>query len=315
MRDVYNGTAGNAVATAIADASGTATAKPYAVDGNGGPRPDQRGAALAIGSAIGKGGIIPSIAIDTNLFSPNRAAEAEVTNPLPANAPGRAAANNQAEATIHGPAPAPPNGPLQGLAIVVGAPLRSDVQAAAVGDPVVTQFILKAGHTVLGLNTLGGQYVDLETGTPGVFEPAGTAGPSVTSTSSALYTLDAYRLSRGDLELGLLGSTFTGSGFDSLEFRVIEGGATILDRTFTDPFAATGYFDDHVLDLGSPTGGSSGSLDLEFDLILTTSKVGDGFSVAFLDASVPEPSSLALLAGASVALAWLSLRRAHAGRR
>jgi hypothetical protein len=320
IRPVYNGQAGGAVATALADASGTATARPNATAGNGGPRPDQRGLALALGRAVGAGGIIGSVAISTNLFRDVRDVEANVTNPLPARAGGgRAAATSQTEAIIGGSAPAPPpKETLQGLAVAVGAPLHSDVVTASAGKPVVTQAILSAGTTVLGLTSLGLRYVDLESQTPGVFEPIGTEGPSVTAISSVTYTLDRLRLGNQDLMLGLLDSSFTGSGFDSLEFRVVEDGTTIRDLLFPNLAAATSFFNDKVLDLGSPIGDSSSPLALRFDLLLTASKVGDGFTTDFLVASVPEPSGVVMLgtalAGLS-AIVWFRRRRTVVDRR
>ncbi len=180
--------------------------------------------------------------------------------------------------------------------MAIGDPLHSDVLTATAGDPVINHMLLSGGQTVLGLASLGGQYVNLESTTAGVFEPVGTAGPSVTSTGSVDFSLESLALEGEDLKLGLLGSSFTGSGFDSLEFQVIENGTTIRDLLFTNLGAATNYFNDNVLDLGALTASSSGNLDLEFDLVLSTSKVGDGFDTNFLFAgpSVPEPSTLVM---------------------
>jgi hypothetical protein len=140
----------------------------------------------------------------------------------------------------------------------------------------------------------------------------------VTSTSSDTFTLSPLGLTGRDLKLGLLGSSFTGSGFDRLEFKIVENGTTIRDLSFSSPTLAASVFNDQVIDLGSPVAGSSGSIALEFDMILTTSKVGDGFDADFLVATpVPEPSSLVLgLLGTAtvVGFACRRCRRRH-GRR
>src|SRR5262249_49723956 len=141
------------------------------------------------------------------LFRNVRMVTATNTSPLPVlPAGGRAAAAGQTEAIVGGSAPAlTPNQTLQGLAVGIGDPLHPDVLAAGAGKPVVPQQIINTSSTVLGLGALGGQYVTLESSTPGVFEPLGTAGPSVTSTSSVDFTLNASALAGEDLKLGLLG--------------------------------------------------------------------------------------------------------------
>src|SRR5262249_57489518 len=127
-----------------------------------------------------------------------------------------------------------------------------DVLGAAAGKPKVTQGIVSSPVNLLGLASLGGRYVDLETSTPGVFEPPGTSGPSVTSTSSDTFTLSPLGLTGRNLRLGLLGSSFTGLGFDRLEFKVVENGTTIQDLSFSNPTLASSFFNDHLIPLAHP---------------------------------------------------------------
>ena len=59
-----------------------------------------------------------------------------------------------------------------------------------------------------------------------------TASGSRTYTDTIAWTLNTTGLS-GDLIAGLINDQSFGSGFDSLDFNVVENGTTIFDKTFT----------------------------------------------------------------------------------
>jgi hypothetical protein len=133
---------------------------------------------------------------------------------------------------------------------------------------------------------------------------SGTAGTSLTYTNSARFQLDTSSLS-GELKVGLLNLQYTGSGFDSLSFDIIESGVITseLDYTFSSLSMAQIFFRDDVIDLGSVSNLGSGDLDLTFNFALTGNALGQGFNTDFLFATVspsstaaPEPAPPLLLA-------------------
>jgi hypothetical protein len=119
---------------------------------------------------------------------------------------------------------------------------------------------------VFGLGTEGASY-------------STTASGSLTYTSTIAWTLDTTALS-GDLIAGLINDQSFGSGFDLLDFNVVENGTTIFDQTFTTLSAAQTFFTNHALDLGTFTSGPNQVIDFNFSL--TTSGSGTGFGAQFL---------------------------------
>ena len=95
------------------------------------------------------------------------------------------------------------------------------------------------------------------------------------------------------LLLGLIDATVTtGSGFQSLLFRIVTPNATI-ENLFTDLGQAQSFFHDRVLDLGQLQ--SSSELPIAVTLRLTSTGGGDGLDGTFVVGVVPEPSSWILL--------------------
>ena len=86
-----------------------------------------------------------------------------------------------------------------------------------------------------------------------------------------------------DLIVGLLDPVGSGD-FDTLRFRILREGATVLDQSFGDFAAALAYFGDHALDFGALNAGLSGDgiLDLDFLLDYTTGELGAGFAFDFI---------------------------------
>ena len=182
----------------------------------------------------------------------------------------------------------------QSAVYATALPQVSDVAAATVNTPRVTAGLnlFSPSTTVLGLVDMGGAY------------SSGTAGASLTYTNSAEFEMSLSNLS-GELKVGLLDPLYTGSGFDSLTFDIVESGAANqqFDYTFTSPNAAVMFFQDDVLELGPLSGFNSGALDLTFDFALTASASGQSFNTDLLFAVVgspaiaaPEPASLTFVA-------------------
>jgi hypothetical protein len=71
-----------------------------------------------------------------------------------------------------------------------------------------------------------------------------------------------------------------GSGFDSLDFNVVENGTKIFDQTFTSLSAAQTFVTNDALDLGTLPIGPNQTIDVNFSL--TTSANGAGFGAQFL---------------------------------
>jgi hypothetical protein len=120
--------------------------------------------------------------------------------------------------------------------------------------------------SVLGLATEGASY-------------STTASGSRTYTSTIAWTLDTTAVS-GHLIAGLINDQSFGSGFDSLDFNVVENGTTIFDQNFTTLSAAQTFFTNHALDLGTFTSRPNQVIDFNFSL--TTSASGTGFGAQFL---------------------------------
>jgi hypothetical protein len=175
-----------------------------------------------------------------------------------------------------------------------GLPSKSDSQAALAGQPNV-QAYFGPGSTVLGLISWGG-------GSNG-------DGVSHTWTSSTTVSFSLAEPLSHDLILGLLSTGYTGNGFDSLAFDVLDNGNEIFSAYYTSASVFAADLPDTAYDLGS----DSGVETLEFDMSLMTSAPGDSFqmSVIYGDGAlglVPEPCGALLMALPAFALC-LRLRR------
>ena len=110
---------------------------------------------------------------------------------------------------------------------------------------------------------------------------------------------------------GLVGSTATGGGFDSLHFVMTREGIAVVDQTFADLGSANTYFGDHTVDFGAIGSNLTGLLDIGLELKVTAHG-GDGFTANLLIANatpasgVPEPSCLAV---GTMAFAGLARRQ------
>jgi hypothetical protein len=145
-------------------------------------------------------------------------------------------------------------------------------------------------------------------------------------TSQVAWTFDTTQMS-GHLLAGFLDNVSFGSGFQQLEFSIHEEGNLLVDELFTSLAAATSYFADKVLDLGSFA--ATNELELVFGFALTATGAGDGFGMNFVfgaasepivlppgaggpggggGTEVPEPGMLALLGFAGAALVLVRRR-------
>jgi len=88
------------------------------------------------------------------------------------------------------------------------------------------------------------------------------------------------------LLVGLLDPTSFGPGFTSLHFQITREGAIVEDQTFATAAAATTYFNDHVLSLGSMATGVVGTLDLSFLLEMSALDNSSRFGTTFLIADI-----------------------------
>jgi hypothetical protein len=121
----------------------------------------------------------------------------------------------------------------------------------------------------------------------------GTASDSQTTLASLAYNLGMGELNNPQhLIVGLLGSSFTGTGFDSLEFSIINSNQKqqLFDETFTDPASAEAFFNNNVLDLGlvSTIADPNGDLGLSFQYnLFAPNNSGVNFNFKFSGNSEP----------------------------
>ncbi len=154
-----------------------------------------------------------------------------------------------------------------------------DAYAFATANPGAS-FISSELSTHSNVNAaLGGATATIfGTGTQGAFYSS-TATGAQDYESSVDWTLNTSSLS-GHLIVGLLDNQTLGTGFTSLNFIVVEGGATKISDTFTTLAAAQAFFSNDALDLGTFASTSNLSLDINFDL--TTGTTGTGFGENFV---------------------------------
>ena len=349
------GNGGDATAKATANASGiipafaTAKATGGAVSVTGGGLPkagsanaeatanSARGPALATATATSgaieknttgiPGNVTSKATANLNVVNGNAVNLGDVKQATATSASiGKALAGVAASGAIGGPAPVPAGlAGLQGSTLLSANPQLANVLAATANDPIVnSRLAIGSGGLVLGLMSMAGA------------NSTDTSGATNTVTDTASFLIDTTQIAPGsDLLVGLLDSHLGSLGFDSLSFQVLENGSLAAGQTFDASSSgggssanqgvlslAQGYFDDNVLDLGPIPSGSSGLLDVEFDLNLTTHEIGEGFQADLLFGvgaetslmAMPEPSSITFISTALAAVATVCLARRRSVR-
>ena len=126
-----------------------------------------------------------------------------------------------------------------------------------------------------------------------VYSASGTGASHVYSTVQELNENSA-QLNSNHLIVGLLYPNITGSGLlpgDTLRFRVLRQGNTLIDQTFASSAAAASFMQNSALDLGVQNANLAGAnLDLQFLFDLTSTHPGAGIGELFLvgsNASAP----------------------------
>ncbi|MDB6174226.1 MAG: hypothetical protein JWL59_3537 [Chthoniobacteraceae bacterium] len=190
-------------------------------------------------------------------------------------------------------------------AMITGAPTAAAVSGAIGGHAKVSAVFGPGSTENLALAVMAG-------GAPS----SAPAGTSQTFSSTIALTLDRAELAgnAGNLQIGLLDALQSGAGFSTLHFQLQVNGATREEQTFLTVAMANSYFTDNVINLGAFPGGIS---TINAFLDVTTAAVSDGYNVEFLVSNVaiiPEPSSMALMAGGFLALASFRRSRNHASR-
>jgi hypothetical protein len=150
----------------------------------------------------------------------------------------------------------------------------------------------------------------------GAAYPVDGSGVKSTFTSSFSQTIDLSQFTKLQHRMvGFVDPAFTGT-FDTLQFLLIDNGTTLEDKTFTDVTAATAFFADQTLDLGSLVG-MTGAVDLGFEFDFTSHQIGDSFVAEMIfgnttagsgsapGSPVPEPGTGYLLGFGLAAFAGL----------
>ena len=140
----------------------------------------------------------------------------------------------------------------QAIALETGAPDAASVASVLSINPNIDA-AFGASPSFFAIGELGGAH-------------SSQGGRSQTSTSEIDLTVDLTQLPvRQDLLVGLYDGVAVGSGFTKLTFDIYADGADVLHQAFSSVAAATAYFTDHAIDLGSLSSGplSGDSLGLE----------------------------------------------------
>jgi hypothetical protein len=292
------GTGGNAQANASGSGLGStnATATATGGTGNGG---SNSGTARADAKATGTAGQAQANATSAGGLITN--VDGHVYTNIPNNT---GTAISAASAAVGQTSPTDTAGK-HALAFATGLPTGADVSTRFAGNPNVAATFGQPNAQSVGLMYQGGGY-------------AGQAnGQNALATSIADLSLNITQISNKQfLLLGMLDPVVTGSGFDTLRFRVNREGVLVVDQTFITVASAMSYFHDKVLQISDWTTGVSldNILDLQFTLDVASTKAGSAFSTDFLVgnatiAAIPEPSTYVLFAFGLVGLLTVARRR------
>jgi hypothetical protein len=112
----------------------------------------------------------------------------------------------------------------------------------------------------------------------GHYSLSGSGTQTVTDTINL--SVDLTQLaSRHDLQVGFFSGQQQGSSFSSLHITIVADGVTVLDQTFASAAAATTFFTNHAIDLGSLSSGalSGNTLTLAITETLVVTGSGQGY--------------------------------------
>lgn len=158
----------------------------------------------------------------------------------------------------------------------------SDVVSGAVQGTVNIANVIASGapNSTLDLMALG---VGYSTGSG--------SGAQVFSTSVTL-SVNLSNLTGGGehVEIGLFDPQSSGAGFDSLTLQVLNGGALVLQQTFSTLSSALAYFSDNTIDAGAlATGSSANTATLAVSIAATEHTIGSAFGaeIAVINAVPP----------------------------
>jgi hypothetical protein len=163
------------------------------------------------------------------------------------------------------------------VAVMTANPSAGSVMGLIAQDPN-TQAALGSNPAVFAVGEVGGEH-------------SGTGAGVQTSTASTGITLDLLQLvNPADLFLAFDHTSASTSGISNVSLGVSADGMSLLTESFSSAAAATAWFTDHPLDLGSLASGTlaaSSTLDLHVSLSVTSTHAGSSFDTQFLVASAP----------------------------
>jgi hypothetical protein len=154
----------------------------------------------------------------------------------------------------------------QGVAYVEGAPLAASISAVLTKNAKINT-AFGAAPVFFGIAELGGGY-----------SVGGVTTQTVTSSFSE--TVDLTKLATPeDLVAGFYSGKTVGTGFSSMTFDLYADGIDVVHQTFTSAKAATTFFTNNAIDLGSLASGalSGSTLNLQATMSITSSTAGSGF--------------------------------------
>jgi hypothetical protein len=248
------GAGGDATATSTAVGVSTVNSHATATGGGGG------GDALADATATGNTGTIGATANASQVSG-------SLVRSVQTTASGQVSGTSTMEAhsTIGGSTPAFATGD-QGIAVATGSPAQSSVTPVLTANSNIAA-AFATSPTFFAMGELGGHYSQSGAGTQ-------------TVTDTINLSIDLTQLaSRHDLQIGFFSGQQQGSGFSSLHITVVADGVTVLDQTFASPAAATTFFTNHAIDLGSLSSGalSGNTLTLAITETLVVTGSGQGY--------------------------------------
>jgi hypothetical protein len=173
---------------------------------------------------------------------------------------------------------------------------------ADIGSATPTLIDIKAGETT-----------SLATLTPGTLGfgvmSVGYGGTGETLTYDAEADFTFQTTSPEKLFLTLFSNDSSGSGFDSLELKIVVDGNSSFTFQTESLDRTEAFFSDNSLLLGV-LGAGNQTVDVSY--LLTASGVGDGFGFDFgVGGAVPEPSTWAMMLLGFAGLGYAGYRRAR----